>query len=88
LILLLLYVATLYPAQVFVSAWLGGAIGRRLGQGLSPYVGITVGVIALVILVSLPFVGWIFRLLALCVGFGALWAAIWRARTRGQSATA
>lgn len=84
LVLVLLYVATLYPGQVFVSAWLGDALSRRLGrgQGISPYLGVTVGVIVLVILVGLPFVGWIFRLLALCLGFGALWAAIWRARAR------
>ena len=84
LVLMLLYVTTLYPGQVFVSAWLGDALGRRLGRGrgISPYLGVTVGVIVLVILVGLPLVGWVFRLLALCAGFGALWAAIWRARTR------
>jgi cytoskeletal protein CcmA (bactofilin family) len=84
LVLMLLYVTTLYPGQVFVSAWLGDALGRRLGRGrgMSPYLGVTVGVIVLVILVGLPLVGWVFRLLALCAGFGALWAAIWRARTR------
>lgn len=86
LVLALLYIATLYPGQVFVSAWLGDALVRRLGRGpgMSPYLGLTVGVIALVILISLPFVGWIFRLLALGAGFGALWAAIWRVRTRGS----
>jgi uncharacterized membrane protein YccF (DUF307 family) len=86
LVLMLLYVATLYPALVFVSAWLGDALGRRLraGRGISPYLGMLVGVVVVVILIGLPFVGWVFRLIALCVGFGALWAAIWSARTRGQ----
>jgi hypothetical protein len=88
LVLLLLYVTTLYPGQVFASAWLGDALARRLGgAAVSAYVSITVGVIALIILVSLPVVGWIFRLLAICVGLGALWASIWRARTRGPAGT-
>jgi len=90
LALMLLYVATLYPAMIFVSAWLGNALGRGLRREgrISPYVGVIVGTIVLVILVGLPFVGWIFRLIALCVGFGALWAAIWGARTRAQPAAA
>ncbi|MDR7500457.1 MAG: hypothetical protein QN149_03070 [Armatimonadota bacterium] len=86
---LLLYLATLYPSQVFVSAWLGDAFLRRLGRGpgrVSPYAAVALGVILLVILVGLPVVGWIFRLLAVCAGFGALWAAIWSARGRAGPA--
>lgn len=88
LALLLLYVTTLYPGQVFVAAWLGEALTRQRGRGgSSPYLSLIVGVIVLIVLVSLPFVGWMFRLLAVCVGFGALWAAIWRTR-RGQPVAA
>jgi len=89
IVVMLLYAATLYPGQVFVSAWLGDALARVLGQrqGMSAYLAVTVGVILFAILVGLPVVGWILRLLALCVGFGALWAAIWRARARGHPAT-
>lgn len=90
-VVMLLYAATLYPGQVFVSTWLGNALLRGLGRSgtaTSPYVAVTVGVIVLVILVTIPFVGWIFRLLALFTGFGALWASIWTARIRGgQPAT-
>ena len=86
LVVMLLYFATLYPSQVFVSAWLGDALMRRLRRGqaaVSPYAVVAVGVVLLVILVGLPLVGWIFRLLAVFTGFGALWAAIWSARRRG-----
>lgn len=90
-VVMCLYLATLYPGLIFVSAWLGDAIGRRLGRsqaGMSPYLAVTLGVLVLMILVALPFVGWLFRLLAIFTGFGALWAAIWSARTRvTQSAT-
>lgn len=81
----LLYFATLYPGQVFVSAWLGDAVLRRLGRSqraVSPYLALTLGAVVLVVLVALPFIGWIFRLLAVFAGFGAIWAAIWRVRTR------
>lgn len=91
LVVMFLYLATLYPGMVFVSAWLGDAIGRRLGRGqggMSPYLAVTLGVLVLMILVALPFVGWIFRLLAICAGFGALWAAVWSARTRATPPTA
>jgi len=87
LVVMFLYFATLYPGQVFVTAWLGEAIVRRLGgrQGaVSPYLTYALGVLVLMILVALPFVGWLFRLLAICTGFGALWAAIWSARVRGM----
>ncbi len=85
LAVMLLYVTTLYPGQVFVSTWLGDALLRRLGRApgsVSPYLAVTLGVVVFIILVALPFVGWIFRVLALCTGFGALWAAIWSVRTR------
>lgn len=90
LALLLLYIATFYPALIFVAAWLGDILGRWLRREgrISPSVGVIAGTIVLVILVGLPYVGWIFRLIALCVGFGALWAGIWGARTRGQPAAA
>jgi cytoskeletal protein CcmA (bactofilin family) len=87
LVAMLLYVATLYPGQVFVCSWLGDAVLRGLGRrgpSTSPYLAVTVGVIVLVVLVTIPFVGWIFRLLAIFAGFGALWAAIWSARVRSS----
>ncbi|HEU4798003.1 MAG TPA: polymer-forming cytoskeletal protein, partial [bacterium] len=49
-VVMCLYLATLYPGLVFVSAWLGDAIGRRLGRrqaGLSPYLAVTLGVLVL-----------------------------------------
>jgi len=51
---------------------------------VSPYLTVALGVLVMMILVALPFVGWLFRLLAIFTGFGALWAAIWSARARGM----
>jgi len=79
--MMLLYLATLYPAQIFVAAWLGGQILRRLGAGGSPsiYWSLVPGTIVLVLLFEIPFLGWIIRLVAVCAGFGALWHTVWKA---------
>lgn len=80
----LLYLATLYAGQIFTAAWLGDRIlhGVRRGPGatVSPYATLILGTIVLVVLVTVPFVGWLIRLVALAVGFGALWAAVWATR--------
>jgi cytoskeletal protein CcmA (bactofilin family) len=84
---LLLYLATLYPAKVFTAAWIGDWVMDRLQPGKangSPYVEMLIGVLIVAVLISLPFVGWVFRTVAVLVGFGALWAQIWAAR-RGSS---
>lgn len=86
-IILLLYAATLYPAQIFTATWLGETMLRPVRGGMSIYLSLALGVLVLVILVALPFIGWLVRLLALLVGFGALWAALWRARTRPAPST-
>jgi len=82
---MLLYLATVYPGQVFVAAWLGYAIlsgaGRRSGRGPSAYWSVVVGVIVLVALFAIPYAGWLIRLLAAFSGFGALWLTLWGAAT-------
>ncbi|MGH2398762.1 MAG: bactofilin family protein, partial [bacterium] len=83
LVVIFLYFATVYPGQLFVTAWLGEWIVQRLGRregAVSLYLTVALGVLVLMILVALPFIGWLFRLLAIFTGFGALWAAIWRVR--------
>ncbi|HEY3246805.1 MAG TPA: polymer-forming cytoskeletal protein, partial [bacterium] len=84
---LLLYLATLYPAKVFTAAWIGDWAMNRLQPGnpnRSPYMEMLVGVLIVVVLISLPFVGWAFRAVALLVGFGALWTQVWSARMGGS----
>lgn len=80
---ILLYFATLYPAQVFVVAWLGHrilALARR-GREVTPsvYWSLVLGSIVLVALFAIPYVGWVIRLVTMLVGFGALWFTIWTA---------
>jgi len=84
---LLLYLATLYPGKIFTAAWIGDWAMNRLQPGnpnRSPYVEMLVGVLIVAVLISLPFVGWIFRAAAILVGFGALWTQVWSARSGGS----
>lgn len=80
-IAMLLYLATFYPGQVFVAAWLGQSIltGLRKGSGGAPpsFWALLVGAIVLVILFAVPFAGWAIRLVAVFSGFGALWTILW-----------
>ncbi len=88
IVAVLLYLATLYPGQIFPAMWLGQWIMRSLGRGSapSPYLAMTVGVILFVVVVTVPFVGWLLRLVALLAGFGALWAAVWATRAARSAA--
>jgi hypothetical protein len=79
---MLLYAATLYPALVFVAAWLGHWLiqrMRRQGAGEpSIYWALAAGAVALAVLFALPLAGWVIRLVAILAGFGALWTIVWR----------
>ncbi len=90
-VLVLLCALTLYPAQIFVSAWLGDTIlraaQRAAGRAPSMYWALVAGTVALVILFAVPLVGWVVRLLAVLVGFGALWATVWRAAASARMST-
>jgi hypothetical protein len=58
---------------VFVSYLVGGWFFHRLKRpGVSPYVKLAIGALAVALLASLPWIGWLFQLLILMVGLGAL----------------
>jgi len=80
----LLYLATLYPGLIFTAVWFGGWIihgwVRRPGHPPSPYLALTLGVVGLALLFAIPWVGWVLRVCAVLVGFGAFWATVWMNR--------
>lgn len=80
---MLLYVATLYVSQVFVAAWVGHVIlsraRHRAGPPLSSMWAVVVGAIVLILLFAIPYAGWTLRMVAVLVGFGALWFTVWSA---------
>lgn len=83
MIVMLLFFATLYPAQVFVAAWLGDRTfqlaARRPAAHAPVYAALVVGSIIMVLLFAIPYVGWLVRLVAVLAGFGALWVTVWSA---------
>ncbi len=82
---ILLYLATLYPSNIFVGAWIGDSILTRARRGEatppSPYLAMFVGVAVLALLGAIPVAGWIIRAVAVCAGFGALWGRLWETRS-------
>ena len=67
-------------------AWLGGKLLLdKFNPALAEkkFVPLIVGVVILAILMAIPYVGWIFSLLAVLAGLGAIWmwsGELWRAR--------
>ncbi|MBI4278597.1 MAG: hypothetical protein HY660_09090 [Armatimonadetes bacterium] len=88
---ILLYLATLYPGTIFVTAWLGEVLLRRFrtdpARPPSPYWALTVGTLVLVLLFGVPFAGWVIRVLAILIGFGAVWLAAWQSVTSRPAAS-
>jgi cytoskeletal protein CcmA (bactofilin family) len=90
-VVMLLYFATLYPSQVFVAAWMGDRLVHAASRGRpahpSVFLALAVGSVLLVLLFAIPYIGWLFRLVAVLAGFGALWMTVWSA-VAGRPATA
>jgi hypothetical protein len=82
---MLLFFATLYPGQIFVAfglgQWLIGSVRRRPERPPSFVWALVAGTAVLILLFAIPYVGWAFRLVAVLVGFGALWLTVWHAAT-------
>ena len=79
LIALGLYLICLYLSLVFVGAFFGWLLFKtdqpRGGRSLWAYF---VGLLILTVLVSLPIIGTVFKLLACCLGLGALVSQLYR----------
>ncbi len=89
IVAMLIYVATLYPGQIFVAAWLGAWIlrsARRRSLPPSSVWSVVVGSLVLVLLFAIPVAGWAIRLAAILAGFGALWVTAWHS-ARAHPAT-
>lgn len=73
LILLALWLIEIYLSKIFFALWLGKKIGDWLSFGPSYLAYLAAGLLAWIILVSLPFIGWLFSLASLVIGIGAMW---------------
>lgn len=72
LILMAAWFALLIAAQVYVAFEAGGwVLNRTRRQGVSPYLRMAIGALLISFLTSLPWVGWVILIAAICVGLGA-----------------
>lgn len=69
----LTYLVALYISKFYVAIWLGNLILSRRGRdGASPIPGFLLGLPIVYVLVAIPFIGNLFMILAIFLGFGAL----------------
>jgi hypothetical protein len=72
-VVIALYAVALLLSGVFVSYLVGGWLLHRLRRPEgSPYARLAMGALVVALLASLPWIGWLFQLLTLMAGLGAL----------------
>lgn len=72
LVLLAVWFTLVIAAQVYVAFEVGGWVLTRMRRHeVSPYLRMGVGALLISFLTSLPWVGWLILLVAICVGIGA-----------------
>lgn len=74
-LIMLAIIAIAYVAQIAVGYELGRLILQRLQPAWTerPYIPLALGLALLVLLASLPQVGWVFSMAAVLLGLGAIW---------------
>jgi cytoskeletal protein CcmA (bactofilin family) len=73
-LLLFMISALMYGARVFFGLWLGKAIFSRLGKESKPWMEMVLGLFVLLILTSLPWIGFLIYLLVSFIAIGAIYS--------------
>lgn len=83
-IALVLLVCALYLTQAFVTTGIGSVLLTliRRDLGASMHSAVALGTVLLAVLFATPY-GWVFRLLSMTAGLGALAVTVWKMRPRG-----
>jgi cytoskeletal protein CcmA (bactofilin family) len=69
----LLFVVALYAAKLPVAAWVGGRLLALAGRpAASPYAAMALGIVALYLLIAIPYLGRLVWLVATWLGLGAM----------------
>jgi len=78
----LLYLVALYVAGIIASLAIGRWLLNRMGRTeASAYAALALGLLALHLLLPVPFLGFVVRLVAVVAGLGAMWVAARNGRT-------
>lgn len=84
---LLLYIAALFMAGLVVSLWLGGRLLGWMGRPGEPgYLALILGLLAIWLLGSIPYLGFLVQGVALVAGLGGIFLAL-RGRNGAQAPT-
>jgi anti-sigma factor RsiW len=83
LISVALWALGLYLAKIVLAVFVGRAL--LPGEGTSVALALVAGLLPILIVVDLPYVGGIANLILTCLGFGALLLAIYRSSTRAHA---
>jgi cytoskeletal protein CcmA (bactofilin family) len=88
LVLFMLIFGFMVSAVYIVKIVVGDLLGKLILNAIQPDLGkhkvwrLLIGIIIVAVLVSLPFIGWLFGLAVLLFGLGALWIASYRRLVR------
>jgi len=84
---LVVYMVALYLAKMPVALWLGERALKLVGQSSpSPYLAIVIGLIALKLLFTIPYLGGLLTLAVVCLGLGTMILATRNHMQRGVTA--
>jgi cytoskeletal protein CcmA (bactofilin family) len=84
---LVVYMVALYLAKMPVALWLGERALKLVGQSSpSPYLAIIIGLIALKLLFTIPYLGGLLTLAVICLGLGTMILATRNHMQRGVTA--
>jgi len=74
LILLFVYMVSIYSTRIFVSIWLGTVIVAKFRKAADPdlILSLVVGTLVYSLLLKLPLIGWLIGFMGLLLGLGAL----------------
>ncbi len=76
--LLFMTFTLMYGARVFFGLWLGKVIFSRLGKESRPWMEMVLGLFVLLVLTSLPWIGFLFYLLVTFAAIGAIFSEMKR----------
>lgn len=76
----MIYGMALYVSRIFIGLWIGRKIFRYFKKSAddSFFWPLASGVVLIALAGSIPFVGWLFSLVCLLIGLGAMWTFAWR----------
>lgn len=86
IIIILLYLIAIYISKIFAALWIGKLFFRKPQRSVfrNVVVPVTIGIVIYVMLVSIPYIGWIVRILGMLLGLGAMTIVMFKLEKKGR----